>query len=133
MNIIQFKTFLEDDGVLMPLELNNYIDFVPKRCFFVTNVPKGEERGNHAHFKTKQLLVCIKGKIKVKLYDGNLTETCVLEPYQGVLINEMIWDSQVFMTGDDVLFSLCSTNYDKSDYINTLEDFNKFLAINKDQ
>ncbi len=40
----------------------------------------------------------------------------------------MIWDSQVFMTGDDVLLSICSTPYDKSDYI---EDMSSFLEARR--
>ena len=38
----------------------------------------------------------------------------------------MVWDSQVFLTGDDMLMSICSTPYKKEDYI---EDFDLFLSL----
>ena len=41
----------------------------------------------------------------------------------------MIWDSQIFLTGNDVLLSICSTEYNKKDYI---EDFDLFLDLTKD-
>ena len=47
-------------------------------------------------------------------------------PNQSILVERMIWDSQVFETDSDVLLSICSTNYNKSDYI---EDFEEFLRI----
>ena len=40
--------------------------------------------------------------------------------------DKMVWDSQVFTTGNDILLSICSTAYDREDYI---EDFDEFLRI----
>jgi dTDP-4-dehydrorhamnose 3,5-epimerase-like enzyme len=123
------KTINADDGTLVPIEFNG-LPFEPKRVFYVCNVPKGEERGMHAHFITRQLLICVKGEILVKLHDGVNQSQYILKPHHAILINNMIWDSQVFQTGDDVLLSICSTAYDKSDYI---EDFNSFVNIKKDK
>jgi hypothetical protein len=51
-------------------------------------------------------------------------------PNQSILVERMIWDSQVFETDSDVLLSICSTSYNKSDYI---EDFEEFLrTINEE-
>ncbi len=48
----------DDDGTLVPIEFSE-LPFEPKRVFYVTNVPKGEERGNHAHFKSFLLLMML--------------------------------------------------------------------------
>ena len=113
----------DEDGTLVPIEFNS-LPFKPKRLFYVCNVPKGEERGMHAHFETKQLLICIKGKILVKLHDGKKPSEHILKPNECIFVDKMTWDSQVFETRNDILLSICSTYYDKLDYI---EDFNDFI------
>ena len=120
-----WPTFTDRNGVLIPIELDQ-LPFVPKRVFYVTNVPKGEERGNHAHYTTEQILTCIQGEIIVKLHNGTGLKTITLKPNQWTFVNRLIWDSQIFVTGNDVLMAICSTIYDKSDYI---EDFTKFKQI----
>ena len=120
---INLKIIKDDDGTLVPIELSD-LPFEPRRIFYVSGVPKGEERGNHAHFETQQILVCLQGSILIKLHDGRDLKEYRLNPNQAILVDKMIWDSQVFETDNDVLLSICSTNYDKSDYI---EDFNDFI------
>ena len=120
---INLKIIKDDDGTLVPIELSD-LPFEPRRIFYVSGVPKGEERGNHAHFETQQILVCLQGSILVKLHDGTDLKEYRLKPNQAILVEKMIWDSQVFETDNDVLLAICSTNYDKSDYI---EDFNDFI------
>jgi len=123
--LTNLKTIKDDEGTLVPIEFSD-LPFEPKRIFYVCDVPKGEERGNHAHFETRQFLVCLQGSILVKLHDGKELKEYRLMPNQSVLVERMIWDSQVFETDRDVLLSICSTNYNKSDYI---EDFEEFLRI----
>jgi hypothetical protein len=50
----------------------------------------------------------------------------MLHPNQSVFVDKLVWDSQVYLTGDDMLMSICSTPYDKKDYI---EDFDSFLRL----
>ena len=52
-----WPTFKDHRGLLVPIEFAQ-LPFMPKRLFYVSNVPKGEERGNHAHYNTKQILTC---------------------------------------------------------------------------
>ena len=120
--------FKDDDGTLVPIEFSK-LPFEPGRIFYVCDVPKGEERGMHAHYETQQILTCIKGKILVKLHNGISMSETVLEENDTVFIDKMIWDSQVFLTGNDVLLSICSTEYNIDDYIN---DFDFFLKLNKE-
>ena len=64
---------VEDNGTLVPIDFSE-LTFAPKRVFYVTGVPAGDERGHHAHYETQQLLICVQGKISVHLYDGYKTE-----------------------------------------------------------
>tara|TARA_R100000008_G_C3557749_1_gene154225 strand:+ start:572 stop:979 length:408 start_codon:yes stop_codon:yes gene_type:complete len=125
---INLKIIKDDDGTLVPIELSD-LPFEPRRIFYVSGVPKGEERGNHAHFETQQILVCLQGSILVKLHDGTDLKEYRLKPNQAILVEKMIWDSQVFETDNDVLLAICSTNYDKSDYIEDFSDF--IITVNK--
>lgn len=122
---IELIHFADDDGCLCPLEFDG-LPFMPVRSFFVSNVPAGTTRGNHAHFKTEQLLICLSGQLKIKLTDGVSQVEHVLKPHQMVYAPNLIWDSVTFITGSDLLLVLCSTNYNKDDYI---ENWGQFKSI----
>ena len=86
---IDWQAFKDPDGTLVPIEFNR-IPFVPKRIFYVCDIPKDEERGNHAHYETKQLLICVQGEIIVKMHNGRYLESIKLKPNQSVLVDKMI-------------------------------------------
>lgn len=118
------KKLHNHEGALCVTEFSE-LPFVPKRMFYVKNVPIGVERGNHAHKKTQQLLICVQGKIKIITHDGNSRYENVMEANDAVYIHEMIWDSQIFLTDDALLLVLASTKYCKDDYITDFTEFKK--------
>jgi dTDP-4-dehydrorhamnose 3,5-epimerase-like enzyme len=122
--------YFDKDGVLVPIEFSS-LPFVPKRVFVVKDVPVGVERGNHAHFLTRQFLVCLSGRINVKLYDGKSLYEHEITPFRGMLVDSMIWDSQVFLEEDTELLVLCSTPYDPDDYITDMDMFKKIVGDKK--
>jgi len=124
------RQFVEDNGTLVPIDFSE-LTFVPKRVFYVAGVPAGDIRGQHAHYETQQLLICVQGKISVHLYDGYKTETTVMRQHESVFVDRMIWDSQTYETGEDVMLSLCSTEYDKADYIEDIKEFEKIVRTNQ--
>jgi dTDP-4-dehydrorhamnose 3,5-epimerase-like enzyme len=127
MDITKLPTFSDARGDLVPLEFKN-IPFIPQRIFFVKNVPEGTCRGRHAHYNTKQLLICLKGKIKVVQHNGNEEHTSYITENESVLINNLVWDYQEFSSNQDVLLVLCSTPFDKEDYIGDFEKFKKISS-----
>ena len=120
-----FTRIIDSDGELLPIEFSK-LPFIPKRIFYVTGVPVDITRGNHAHYKTEQILFCVKGRIRVELFDGIDTTIQILDPGKHTYVGNFIWDSQTFLTPDAVLLSICSTEYDPDDYIT---DIDKFIAI----
>jgi len=124
MNVNKFKSFDGKLGSLIPFELTDFQYYI-KRVFFVKDVPINTIRGNHAHYKTKQILCCISGQIEVILFDGINEEKQILNKNEYVYVDNLIWDSQKFITDDAILFVMSNTNYDPNDYIFDIDEFIK--------
>lgn len=122
----RFREFVEPDGNLIPIEGGSDIPFDIKRIFYVYGVHDQDDRGKHAHYETKQILICLQGKIEVTVDDGYMRKKITLDKKnQAVLVPEMIWDEQTYYTKDSILLVLCNTHYDESDYINDYDEFKK--------
>ena len=129
MNIFLHKAVKKihnHEGVLCITEFSD-LPFIPKRFFFVKNVPRNTERGNHAHYKTRQVLICIAGKIKTITHDGHTRYENIMEANDAVFIDRMIWDSQIFLTDDAILGVFTDTRYNKKDYITSFTDFKEIV------
>lgn len=127
----KYKIFTDErGGNLLPFEFSD-LPFIPKRVFTVTDVPIGSIRGEHAHYETQQILVCVKGEIVVYLDNGHeITETIIREG-ESIFIDKMVWDSQKFITGNEVMVVICSTHYNIYDYILDKDEFYKKINKNK--
>jgi len=126
MLVVKHKTFTDNRGDLIPIEFDQF-PFIPKRLFIVKNVPQGYRRGEHAHYKTQQYLICLRGFIKVALHNGKVLDECILKEGDAILIREMMWDYQEFLTDNDVLLVVCSTKFDLNDYIGDFEEFKRMI------
>jgi hypothetical protein len=94
------------------------LPFEPKRIFIVKDVPIGTTRGRHAHKKCRQLLVCLNGVIRVNtLSKDNDSNEVLLQPGDSFLLENLVWGTQEYLTGKEIMMVFCSENYDKSDYI----------------
>jgi UDP-2-acetamido-3-amino-2,3-dideoxy-glucuronate N-acetyltransferase len=121
--ITTHKDYNENRGYLLPLNFSE-LDFEPKRMFVVNNVPIREVRGNHAHYTTRQLVICTNGHVTVRLDTGKKKTTAFLSKGQSIIVPKLVWDSQKFLTPDAEIVVLCSTEYDATDYI---LDYTTFL------
>ena len=124
------RTMVEPDGNLVPIESNHDVPFHIKRVFYVYGVKNQDDRGKHAHHKTKQVLICVHGKVEVLVNDGNKHQKYLLEsPQQALYIPEMIWDEQAYLTEDTVLLVLSNMKYIPEDYIHDFEEFKKVEVL----
>ena len=113
-------------GNLSVAEYEKQIPFIPKRCFWVFNVPSKEVRGEHAHKTLHQYLICIKGSVSVVLDDSkNRREVLLNQPNLGLHIPPGVWGFQYKYSREAVLLVLASESYDANDY---LRNYNEFLA-----
>jgi UDP-2-acetamido-3-amino-2,3-dideoxy-glucuronate N-acetyltransferase len=119
--------FVEDmRGDLSVGEFSRTIPFVPKRYFFVFNVPSREVRGEHAHIKCEQFLICVNGSVSIVVDDGKTREEFLLDSRNlGLHIPPMTWGVQYRYSPDAVLLVFASEFYDDQDYI---RDYGEFLA-----
>jgi dTDP-4-dehydrorhamnose 3,5-epimerase-like enzyme len=105
------------------------IPFPTKRIYYLYDVPGGETRGGHAHYKLEQLIVAVSGSFDVILDDGKVKKTVHLNrPNYGLLIVPGIWRDLVNFSSGAVLLVLASEKYDELDYI---RDYNEFLEYAK--
>ena len=113
----------DEFGTLIAIEQNDSIPIEIKRAYYVYN-SGGNVRGNHAHRLTKQVLICINGKIVVTCSDGIDSKSFTLcNPETAIFVPELIWDSVEYCTDDSVLLVFANRSYDKSDYILDLDEF----------
>lgn len=121
-SIVKKLLKIEDErGKIIVLE-DNEIPFTIKRVF-VTFHKKGV-RGNHAHKKTEQVVMCLKGSMKIKLINSNLNiEYELSEPYVALYIPPMTWTELYSIAEDSVILVFASERYEKLDYIGDLEAF----------
>jgi len=131
--IVEIKQITsQEKGRLQFFEGENDIPFAIKRIYYITDVKKGVWRGAHSHKNLKQLLFCPFGEILIKLTDGIVSNSILLnEPNKGVLILKPLWRDILWNQDNSVLCVAASDYYDQSDYIRDFEDFTKFQRENK--
>ena len=124
-NLIKFPLHIEENGYLSVFEVGKDIPFNIQRVFTVTAL-EADIRGEHAHKKCSQLLVCVHGTIKVRWDDGYSKGIVLLEKMsEGFLIQPGVWATQEYLEGHSVLMVLCDRIYEAEDYI---RDYNEFLS-----
>jgi len=111
-------------GSLSVAEYEKHIPFLPKRCFWVFDVPSREVRGEHAHKALHQYLICVKGSVSVVLDDSIARKEVTLnQPNLGLHIPPKVWGIQYKYSSDAVLLVLASDGYDATDYLRNYEEF----------
>ncbi len=112
-------------GNLSAREVGRGLPFVPQRYFVVRGVPSKEVRGEHAHRKCEQLLVCLQGSVSVVVDDSKCRQEFVLDsPELSLYLPPMVWGIQYRYSENSALLVLASHLYDASDYI---RDYDVFL------
>lgn len=116
-------------GALSYGEYPSQLPFAPRRVFLVYDVPSMEVRGEHAHRKLHQFLVCVKGSCSVALDDGLVRdEVNLMSPTIGLHLSPMVWGVQYNYSSDAVLLVMASDIYSAEDYIRDYDEFQRLTA-----
>lgn len=116
-------------GSLSALEFGQHVPFEVRRAFMVFDVPNREVRGEHAHWKCAQFLICVRGSCSVVVDDGsNRREVLLDQPDLGLLLPPLTWGIQYKYSPDALLLVFASEHYDASDYIRDYDEFRAAVA-----
>ena len=129
-SVIELKKNHRGKGNLTVVQNNIEVPFAVKRCYYLYDVPGGEERGGHAHKELHQLIVAASGSFDVILNDGNIKRTISLNrPYYGLLVVPGIWRELNNFSSGSVCLVLASEVYKKEDYIRSYDEFLEWKGL----
>jgi hypothetical protein len=127
VHILDVQSIIQPQGTISILEFGTLEPFIPKRIFFVHNVPTRQARGFHAHKNCAQLLISAQGVCVLEVIrEGKKLNVTMDSSTKAVLLPKMTWASQTYLTSDSLLIVLASHPYDALDYI---QDFQEFLSL----
>ncbi|MEM9099930.1 MAG: FdtA/QdtA family cupin domain-containing protein [Pseudomonadota bacterium] len=120
-------------GSLLVREAGHGLPFVPKRMFYLFDVPEGSKRGDHAHRTCHQLLICLKGRVECVVDNGHERASRWLDSSNLALyMPPMVWGIQQGYSKDAILLVLASHEFDPDDYIRSYNEF-KSRALQQDR
>ena len=129
IKLIEFPALGDSRGCLTALEAGKNIPFDIKRVYYIFGTQPDVARGFHAHKALKQVAVCVKGKCRMVLDDGQVKEEVWLDsPTKGLLIEGLIWREMYDFSADCVLLVIADEHYEEADYI---RDYSKFLKMGR--
>lgn len=124
VHLHRLPQFLDMRGSLSASEFQRDLPFQPQRHFVIYDVPSQEIRGEHAHKRCHQFLVCVHGSVRVLADDGSSRQEFLLDsPALGIHLPPMTWGTQYRYSPDAVLLVFASEPYDADDYIRSYDEF----------
>lgn len=121
-SLLKFVNLKSKYGNLTPIEETVDVPFNIKRIYYITGVPKGLERGSHAHRKLHQVLICLNGSVKVKVKNPKEESEFILDDATvGLYIGPYTWSEMYEFSEGTVLLVLASDFYNESEYIRNID------------
>ncbi len=119
---LEIPTFHDTRGDLSAIELKDYVSWVPKRVYYVTNVT--EDRGGHAVVGEEKIYVCMQGTMTARFHDGKEWQEFELQgPQDAVLMSGLYFREFKNFSPGAVLMAISNMNYEKDKYIYDFEAF----------
>ena len=103
-----------------------------QRVYWIYDVPGGENRGGHAFKQTEEFIIAMSGGFDVVVSDGVNKKVFTLNrSYYGLYIPQGLWrDIENFST-NSLALEFASTKYDRSDYVESFEEYTKMKENGK--
>lgn len=125
----KLRTYTDSRGNLTIVEEGCEVPFKIQRAYWIHGVPQGEERGKHSNKVSSEYVIAVSGSVEITLEDKNGRKTYLLDTKdKGLLIPPDTWDELRNFSPDAVLLVLASHSYDESTYINSYEEFLKYIG-----
>lgn len=124
IRLLEFPMLGDERGSLIALEGTRNIPFQIKRVYYIFGTQEGVARGFHAHKELEQVAVCVSGRCRMIMDDGQKKEEVWLDsPGKAICIGAMLWHEMHDFSPDCILLVVASDYYAESDYIRKYEDF----------
>jgi UDP-2-acetamido-3-amino-2,3-dideoxy-glucuronate N-acetyltransferase len=129
VKVVQLPTFEDERGVLSVINGSTEIPFNISRVFFTYASPLGIVRGDHAHKKCYQFLVCLNKEIEVEVTDSRVTRIFTLDsPRFGLLVPPLLWTRQKHLSDHSVGLVIASEPYSEEEYIRNYEEYELLVS-----
>lgn len=119
---IEFPTVKDERGELTFIEGDSHIPFEIKRVFYIYDVPFFAERGGHAHKTCEQVLIAIRGRVRIWV-DGVVVS--LHDPNKGLYIPPGYQMTMKEFSANCILLVLASEHFDEEDYANETRPIRK--------
>lgn len=127
IRLVELPLITDGRGDLTFVEGGRHVPFDIARVYYLFNVPEGQMRAGHAHYKLQQIMIAASGSFEMHLDNGAERRIITLNrPNQGLMISSMIWREIHRFSKGAVCLVLASLPYDEADYI---RDYNQFETI----
>ena len=125
--IINLPKIEDKRGNLSFLESGNHIPFDIERVYWIYDVPGGQFRGGHAYKIQEEIIIALSGSFDIVVDNG--TEKLKFQlnrSYYGLYVPKGYWRHVDNFSTNTLALAVCSTQYDKNDYIRDYNDFIKY-------
>lgn len=124
--IIRLPKFEDPRGNLSFIEEFKHIPFKIERCYWIYDVPGGQNRGGHAFRTQQEVIVALSGSFDVIVDDGIEKQVFSLNrSYYGLYIPAGLWRQMQNFSTNSLALVMSSTQFDEMDYI---RDYKQFLT-----
>lgn len=121
--LIELPRHAREDGAVVVAQAAAQVPFEIARMFTLT-APLGSRRGDHAHRRCTQFIVCVHGAVDVVCDDGVDKRTFVLDrSNSALLVPPTLWNTVIFKLDQSVVVVLCDRPFEEPDYLRTYPEF----------
>ena len=127
MNDMWNKSFLTlDERGLMGVVEQQQVPFDIQRIFWLSSIPSGEKRGEHAHKHCRQFIICARGTVVCAVEVlGQEAESRLLSAGDTYNLETMTWLTLSDFSADALVIVLADQPYDESEYIRSYDEFKR--------
>lgn len=126
--LLKLPKIVDFRGNLSFLEENVHVPFAIRRCYWIYDVPGGEQRGGHAYFQNREFIIALSGSFDVLVDNGVHREIYHLNrSYYGLYIPNRLWRELENFSTNSLAFVAASTDFNDSDYIRSYDQYKEIV------
>lgn len=122
--LVEINHITDERGTLNFVEVTRQLFFPIQNVFFIHDVPKGASRGNHANKRSHELIVALKGSVRITL--NKQDEYLLNRNTVGLIVPARHWIEMKDFSEDALCLSLSSEPYSEEE---KMTDFSQLHHI----